>query len=252
MCIENSCPRIMAKHDGAVDPSLVKTCKRFKEVHQQYRLGMGSWTESSSEDEKETLPPKGKYLKLKKPPCKRLKEVHWQNPVGMGSWTESSSEDEKETLPPKGKYLKLKKPPCKRLKEVHWQNPVGMGSWTESSIEDEKEKLPPNGKSLKPSHLWSFIIDQEEELSERHVRKSTEATTKWVLANFNAWRQGSNEAFACDPNQQVPSDLLQITEDSERLCKWLTLYVAETRKQNGSRYPSKTIYSLLTGLLRHA
>ena len=98
--------RIIAKHGGAVDPSLVKTCKRSKEVHRQYRLGMGSWTESSSEDEKETLPPKGKSLKLKKPPCKRSKEVHRQNPLGMGSWTESSIEDEKENLPPNGKSLK--------------------------------------------------------------------------------------------------------------------------------------------------
>ena len=172
MCIENSCPRIMAKHDGAVDPSLVKTCKRSKEVHRQYRLG-------------------------------------------MGSWTESSSEDEKEILPPNGLSLKLKKPPCKRSKEVHRQNPLGMGSWTESSIEDEKRNLPPNGKSLKPSHRWSFITNQDkEELSERHVPKNTEATTKWVLANFNAWRQGRNEAFACDPNQQVPSDLLQFTDDA--------------------------------------
>jgi len=149
----------------------------------------------------------------------------------MGSWTESSSEDEKETLPPKGKLLKLKKTPCKCSKEVQWQNPLAMGSWTESSIEDEKENLPPKGKSLKPSHRWSFITDQDkEELSERHVPKNTEATTKWALANFNAWRQGRNKAFACDPNQQVPCDLLQITDDSERLCKWLTLYVAETRK----------------------
>jgi len=142
---------------------------------------------------------------------------------------------------------------CKRSKEVHRQYRLGMGSWTESSIEDEKENLTPNGKSLKTSNRWSFITDQDkEELSERHVPKNTEATTKWALANFNAWRQGRNEAFACDPNQQVPSDLLQFTDDSERLCKWLTLYVAETRKQNGSRYPSKTIYSLLTGLLQHA
>ena len=29
------------------------------------------------------------------------------------------------------------------------------------------------------------------------------------------------------------------------------LYVAETRKKDGSRYPPKTIYLLLSGLLRH-
>ena len=46
----------MAKHGGAVDPSLVKACKRSKDVHRQYRLGMGSWTESSSEDERNPSP----------------------------------------------------------------------------------------------------------------------------------------------------------------------------------------------------
>lgn len=39
--------------------------------------------------------------------------------------------------------------------------------------------------------------------------------------------------------------------DVGALCKWLTLYVAETRKKDGNEYPPKTIYQLLTGLLCH-
>ena len=31
--LRTASPQIMAKHGGAVDPSLVKTCKRSKEVH---------------------------------------------------------------------------------------------------------------------------------------------------------------------------------------------------------------------------
>ena len=42
------------------------------------------------------------------------------------------------------------------------------------------------------------------------------------------------------------------TDNPAALCKWLTLYVAETRKQDGCKYPPKTLYSLLTGLLRHS
>ena len=45
-------------------------------------------------------------------------------------------------------------------------------------------------------------------------------------------------------------DLLENT-DTAVLSKWLSLYVAEIRKQDGSRYPPKSIYMLLTGLLRH-
>lgn len=45
-------------------------------------------------------------------------------------------------------------------------------------------------------------------------------------------------------------DLLENT-DTAVLSKWLSLYFAETKKQDGSRYPPKSIYMLLTGLLRH-
>ncbi len=33
--------------------------------------------------------------------------------------------------------------------------------------------------------------------------------------------------------------------------KWLQVYVAETRNKTGQPYPPKTVYSLLTGILRH-
>ena len=39
--------------------------------------------------------------------------------------------------------------------------------------------------------------------------------------------------------------------DTAVLSKWLSLFVAETRKQDGSRYPPKSVYMVLTGLLRH-
>ena len=39
--------------------------------------------------------------------------------------------------------------------------------------------------------------------------------------------------------------------DSTVLSKWLTLYTTETKKQNGTWYPSKTPYLLLPGFLRH-
>ena len=33
--------------------------------------------------------------------------------------------------------------------------------------------------------------------------------------------------------------------------KWLARYIAETRREDGSPYPPKSLYSLLTGLMRH-
>ena len=38
---------------------------------------------------------------------------------------------------------------------------------------------------------------------------------------------------------------------AELLDKWLPVYVMETRNKSGDPYPPKTIYSLLTGILRH-
>ena len=63
--------------------------------------------------------------------------------------------------------------------------------------------------------------------------------------NFNEWKESRNDSIT-----EVPEDTFQSTEASV-LCKWLSLYVAETRKKDGSRYPPKTIYLLLSGLLRH-
>ena len=44
---------------------------------------------------------------------------------------------------------------------------------------------------------------------------------------------------------------LLICTDPVALCKWLTFFVAEVRKKDGTEYPPKTLYLLLTGILRH-
>ena len=75
-------------------------------------------------------------------------------------------------------------------------------------------------------------------------------STKWALTNFDDWRKCRNHRFADESEKQVPEDILKCS-DPGTLCKWLTLYVAETRKKDGNEYPPKTIYQLLTGLLRH-
>ena len=67
--------------------------------------------------------------------------------------------------------------------------------------------------------------------------------------NFLEWKRSHNDGFSTDVYKQVPDDLLQSTDPSE-LCKWLKLYLTETRKKDSSPYPSKTIYLLLTGFFR--
>lgn len=52
------------------------------------------------------------------------------------------------------------------------------------------------------------------------------------------------------PSEQVPQNLLE-SLDPVILCRWLSLFLAETRKQNGQPYPPKTLYILLCGIHRH-
>ena len=150
----------------------------------------------------------------------------------------------------------------KRSKDTHKRMCLGMGEWTESSSGEEKENALPSRKPAKKLKLskkepsgecWHFISDDEQEdPGKKFVPKNTVASTKWALGNFNAWRQSRNKRFSGNPEKQVPGNFLEGTDDPAALCKWLTPYVAETRKQDGSKYPPKTLYSLLTGLLRHS
>ena len=149
----------------------------------------------------------------------------------------------------------------KRSKECHERFRLGMGEWTESSdessAESEAPKSKPPKKKLKLSvpkdkeNRWQFVDDAKEAaLSKKFVPKNTATSTKWAVSNFVAWRDGRNARYCNKPEKQVPMDLLE-KADTAVLGKWLSLYVAETRKQDGGRYPPKSVYMLLTGLLRH-
>ena len=80
--------------------------------------------------------------------------------------------------------------------------------------------------------------------------QNTEGSTKWALTNYLSWRDKRNATFSDKPSEQVPQDLLA-SKDGAEISKWFTFYVAETRRKDGSEYPVKTIYLLLTGLLQH-
>ena len=97
----------------------------------------------------------------------------------------------------------------------------------------------------------SFLsVAEEATLSEKCVPRNTATNTKWAVANFEGWRNRRNETFHLQPKRQVPDDLL-LGHDSAALCKWLSVYVAEAKKQDGSPFPPKSLYMLLAGILRH-
>ena len=78
-----------------------------------------------------------------------------------------------------------------------------------------------------------MTVEEERALAEKCVPKNTATSTKWAVTNFESWRKSRNETFALEPGRQVPDRLL-LGLDSAALCKWLSLYVAEARKQDGS------------------
>ena len=73
---------------------------------------------------------------------------------------------------------------------------------------------------------------------------------RWAVAHFTRWLNSRNEQFAGNSENQVPVDILKST-DPKALSKWLALFAAEARKNDGSPFPRTSVYMLLAGLLRH-
>ena len=140
---------------------------------------------------------------------------------------------------------------------------LSVESWSsesecESSRDNDQTRRPKKKLKLslskdgkENSERFKFVNDARvETLGKKYVPKNTDSSTRWALANFLSWRDNRNSTFSDNPSEQVPQDLL-VSNDAAEISKWFTYHVAETRKKDGSEYPSKTIYLLLTGLLRH-
>ena len=76
------------------------------------------------------------------------------------------------------------------------------------------------------------------------VPKNTESSTRWAVQNFESW--ASNRVLLGHP---VPDGLLH-SHDAGIVCKYLCLYVLETRKEDGTQYPPSTLRVLVSGLNR--
>ena len=111
--------------------------------------------------------------------------------------------------------------------------------------------LQPHPHNIEPlSKRFRTLSNEElENISKPFVPKNTETSTRWALENFHCWLKHRNST-AKEDEDKCPVTLLE-DMDSEQLNKWLSAYVAETRKVNGEPYPPSTLQSLLSGLLRH-
>ena len=110
-----------------------------------------------------------------------------------------------------------------------------------------------NAKQSNPQELpakkprFTTLSNEElEGLSKACVPKNTESSTKWALENFKSWMSDRNS----HSTEKCPESLLE-DMDPTLLDKWLSAFVAETRKVNGDPYPPTSLHLLLSGLQCH-
>ena len=80
-----------------------------------------------------------------------------------------------------------------------------------------------------------------------YVPPNTQTNTQWSVKTFNSWMDWRIKAKSVDP---VPKDILTCG-DAKLLNKWLSLFVLEPCKLDGTRYPTSTLNMLLSGLKRY-
>ena len=82
-----------------------------------------------------------------------------------------------------------------------------------------------------PSERFNFVTESDvKALSTAIPPKMTISSTTWAVRNLNEW-------------------LKSLPHNTNH---WLSYYVNETRNCKGDLYPPRTLYLLLSGLLRHA
>ena len=109
-----------------------------------------------------------------------------------------------------------------------------------------KKTLP---LSLKKQRFRDSISKNLAELTTPVVPENTRKNTTWALRNFRDWRAERAERY---PEEVCPEDLLERRPwDIVGLNRWLSIFLHETRKSGGERYPFSSVYQMLSGILRH-
>ena len=113
------------------------------------------------------------------------------------------------------------------------------GWFSDEGPSTKKQKLDTRFKTATEQDLNSY--------TEKQPPKNTAYSTAWAVRNYLDWVKQRNLRF---PSAPVPEALLT-AGTAEQLDRWLSFYVLETRNSKGKAYPPKTLYQLLSGLLRH-
>jgi hypothetical protein len=76
--------------------------------------------------------------------------------------------------------------------------------------------------------------------------KQTRKSTTWAVKVFEEWRNARNQQAQAG-NQLIPA--LNVMT-AQQLNTHLSHFILEARRQDGSEYPGKTLYCIMTGILR--
>ena len=107
----------------------------------------------------------------------------------------------------------------------------------------DKENQPPHPKKPKLS-----LSLKKNRFKKAKIPKNTDINTRWAMKNFTDWLSDYNLR---NPESVCPEEVILPSCPAETLNKWLCVYAVETRSQSGEPYPPASLYSLLSGILRH-
>ena len=109
--------------------------------------------------------------------------------------------------------------------------------------------LQPHPQDLEPPATKRFQTLSSESLSKPSIPHNTKTATKLALYSFYSWMRHRNSKVNTD-SDKCPETILD-DMDPIILNKWLSAYIAETKKVSGDPYPPATLQALLSGLLHH-
>ena len=93
------------------------------------------------------------------------------------------------------------------------------------------------------------IVGQDDltKMVEDSVAKKTRQQTKWCVANWEEWHS-FRLAKAKDDAEKPPK--LEVM-DYRQLDYWISCFIVEVRRKDGSNYIGETLYNMVCGLQRH-
>ena len=141
--------------------------------------------------------------------------------------------------------------PASRRREDFCLRPPG---WTDSESDSDDEltvtpiaNLATPLKPAPPSRRFALPkSDEQVELAKvASVPFKTQKDTKWCI---QIWKEWSGQR-SCSSNDADIEDIISLGAAAQQ--KWLSRFVLEVRKKDGSPYPSESLYHIVCGILRY-